>query len=732
LDRLKTTLLTAFVIAILFTPTASAQQAAKLEVVSGNGQMTCPNVPSNTCNTYYPMVVRVSDSSGNPIAGKAVVWQLLVPGNGYAPTFDTNTLTDSNGLAVSRLQQTPSQGNFPFTQSVIGAGVDSLSVSFTETQALLNGSGFPLIITALDPAEVGMTLSGPAGSTGTTPIHVRVTTTSGGGVPNVSVRLLSPNSLTLPSANCSTSTGADPGSALTDANGTATCYPVFGSVAGNGPVRVLVGGLDNLYFDYTSVTPDRPLTDPVGFALYNIAYNLVVTPVTPAHAFIVSGNNQNIDPGKTSSPMVVRFTDITGTVPVGNLSVVWTVSPAGAASVSPTASTTDATGQTQTVAVFSASASGTVSVTAALTGGNSGISATFALSTRVQIASLAKVSGDQQTTQSGQAFAAPLVVQVNGTNGQPLSGQVVSFVPTGNATLSAGSQQTDNAGRAQVTVTAGATPGAVTVTAVIGLISQIFTLTVIPPGPALTANSFFNAGGGARLAALSPCGLVTVTASGLAPNVLGTVLNSNAFGPWATTLATDTVAVNNVAAPISSVANLNGVQQLTFQVPCEVAPAASVPITINVGGGTGTVNLPIQAATPGIFETVMSDNSRRAVAIRPDGSFVSLQNPARPGDVVRVYVTGLGPVAPTAVTGALPYVGADSLVLGQVIVGVNNAGARVVNSRVSPNLIGVYEIDFQVPSDAPSSNDVVLSVAVNAPGDSQTRFSNGSKLPVKQ
>jgi uncharacterized protein (TIGR03437 family) len=89
-------------------------------------------------------------------------------------------------------------------------------------------------------------------------------------------------------------------------------------------------------------------------------------------------------------------------------------------------------------------------------------------------------------------------------------------------------------------------------------------------------------------------------------------------------------------------------------------------------------------------------------------------------------------VSPAAVTGALPYVGADSLVLSQVIVGVNGFGARVVNSRVSPNLIGVYEIDFQVPSDAISGNDVVLSVAVNAPGDSQTRFSNGSKLPITQ
>jgi uncharacterized protein (TIGR03437 family) len=163
-----------------------------------------------------------------------------------------------------------------------------------------------------------------------------------------------------------------------------------------------------------------------------------------------------------------------------------------------------------------------------------------------------------------------------------------------------------------------------------------------------------------------------------------------------------------------------------------VAPANSVPITINVSGGTTTINFSVVAASPGILETVMSDGARRAVVIRPDGTFVSLRNPARGLEIVRVFVTGMGPALPAIVTGALPVPGADSLVLGQVIVGVNNSGARVVTSRVSPNLIGVYELAFEVPSDAPTGNDVVLSVAINAPGDGQTRFSNGSKLPIAQ
>ena len=206
---------------------------------------------------------------------------------------------------------------------------------------------------------------------------------------------------------------------------------------------------------------------------------------------------------------------------------------------------------------------------AALTGSNSGISTTFTLGTNVQIASLTKVSGDSQSAQAGKAFGAPLVVQVMGTNGQPVVNQPVSFTVTGGATLSANSALTDATGKAQITVTAGATPGAVTVNAFVGSVSQTFNLTISPPGPSLSTSSFYNAGGGVRLSALSPCSLVTVIASGLAPNVQGLVLNSNGFGPWATTLANDSISVGGVASPIYSVGNVGGVEQITFQVPCE-------------------------------------------------------------------------------------------------------------------------------------------------------------------
>jgi len=49
---------------------------------------------------------------------------------------------------------------------------------------------------------------------------------------------------------------------------------------------------------------------------------------------------------------------------------------------------------------------------------------------------------------------------------------------------------------------------------------------------------------------------------------------------------------------------------------------------------------------------------------------------------------------------------------------------------LAPNLIGVYEVAFEVPSDVPAGNDIVFSVGINVAGDSQTRYSAGTKIPI--
>ena len=740
----------------LVAPAQAAQAtAAKVQVVSGNGQLIC-----TLCGAYksavffHPMVVKVTDANGNPIAGKTVNWAVVSYTGGLSPTLDqTSTVTDSNGLTMARPFQQAWNGTIlhPYLQSVFSATADNASASFTETLALTDSNSGSVLITSTLVSSPDATLSGPAGTKGSVPIviHVAAATTV---VPGVAVRILSPEVtsdsgvVTLdpksPSASCYTDPGADPGSVFTNSNGDATCYPVFGPVSGSTVVKALVGGLDAIEFDQT--VSSMPLTSSgVAYDQFN-GIPLTVTQVTPGFIVPTSGSNQTLNPGQSSAPLVVQVTDTKNAVAIGGQNVAWTV-VSGAAAVTPLSSTTDTTGSTQATVTLLPTAVGDIIVRAALTGTYSNVSTSFTIHTSITISSIVQVQGNSQTVQTGQKFPLALTVEVLGTNNQALAGQQVSFhVQSGSATLSQSSAISDSTGLASVTVTAGSTVGTVTVSAYIGGISvnPPFTLTVIPQGPALTTNSFYNAGGLGRIAAISPCSMVTVIASGLAPNISGTVLNATASGPWATSLANDTVTVASVSAPIYSVSNVtgaaNGAEQVTFQVPCETATGSSVPITINVGGGTNTISFPVVPASPGIFETVMSDGNRRAVIIRPDGSFASLANPARGNETVRILVTGLGPTSPRMATGSVPVPGVDSLAAGDVIVGVNNGGAGPNTARVSPNLIGVYEVSLVVPSNAPSGNDIVLSVGVNVPGDvgtdgkQVTRFSNASKIPIQQ
>jgi parallel beta-helix repeat protein len=111
-------------------------------------------------------------------------------------------------------------------------------------------------------------------------------------------------------------------------------------------------------------------------------------------------------------------------------------------------------------------------------------------------ASLAIVSGNNQQTTTGSAFANPLTVQVLDAYGNPEPGVTVTFTdPSNNITFS-GSGLTDTTGEASETATAGSMSGVFPVTASLpGLSAVTFTLTV-NQAPVITSadNTTFTVG----------------------------------------------------------------------------------------------------------------------------------------------------------------------------------------------------------------------------------------------
>ena len=520
-----------------------------------------------------------------------------------------------------------------------------------------------------------------------------------------------------PTISCATAAGADPGSVLTDATGTATCTAVLGSTTGFGSFYALVGGVASL--GYNQGAPAQGYFQTGNF-------NLHVLPGLPSSISIVSGNNQTGLPGQAvPGSLAANVLDTTGN-PLAGQQVVWSVSPSGAATLSNTTTTSDSNGRVQTNVSLASSASGLVLVKVALTS-NPNISATFGITANLPLTGLQIVSGNNQTALINSPFGAPLVVQVVSANGVA-SGVPVNYTISGPAFLSTSSVTTDNVGRASLNVVAGSIPGAVTVTATAsGGFSQTFSLTVIPQGPTLSSNSFYN-GADFQLGSISPCGIATIIAPGVAAGVQGTAAYSG-IGALPYLLGGDSVTFGGAQAPIYNVANINGQQQVTVQVPCSVTPG-SVAVVVNVGGGSGSANAIVQPASPGLFMTQFL-NTTIPVLERPDGSFVSQANPAHRGETLIAYVTGLGNTAPSVATNSLPAPGSNPAIQGTIVVGMNGGGVPgAVLSAVSTDIVGVQTVSFIVPSNAPSGNST-FSITVIPQGSSKGYNSALGIFPVQ-
>lgn len=717
-------------LACIFGPqTASAQTPVNILVVSGNGQVVCECTYSGNLS-FAALEAQVTDDNGNGVPYTTVNWNINAAGTN-AGLVSTSTTTDANGFTSNNLIASSSLFAASFqapSQYVISAiAANGATATFTETQSFV-GSGSAAVSAAFTtsaggPVITGTTISGTAGGQGYTYNGQTLSSfrvgvfANAAPLPGVNLRLV--NNQTSPSIACATGAGADPGSVLTDSTGYATCVPAFGPATGGGSFFFQVGGTSP-----TAVSPSAGLLQypPAG------AIDMSVAPGVPTSLTIASGNGQSANAGQPLPlPLVVTVNGQSGAL--AGQTVNWAVSPAGAATLSGTSGTSDVNGHVSLYVTLASTASGTVLVTASLAGGKIA-SQTFTITAvpLVSVTALQYVSGNNQSVLANVAFPNPLIVQVNGSSG-PLANIPVQFtVTSGSAILSSTSETTASNGQAAVTVTAGGATGSVTIIATAGGYTVTFNLTVSPPGPSLTTGSFVN-GADFQPNSLSPCSIATIMAFGLAPSLQG-VAAASMVGALPYSLGGDTVTVGGGQAPIYNVANQNGQQQLTFQVPCSVQPGSN-QITVGVGAGSASTTINILPASPGIFQTVMSDGVTRAVLVRPDGSFVSIQNPARRGENIIAYVTGLGPTTPSVGTNSLAIPGQTSNANYTVIAGINNAGAPLNYARLSEDLVGVYEVSFQVPSNDLTGTNVVFSVGVAPQGSGTVYYSAASLIPIQ-
>jgi uncharacterized protein (TIGR03437 family) len=180
--------------------------------------------------------------------------------------------------------------------------------------------------------------------------------------------------------------------------------------------------------------------------------------------------------------------------------------------------------------------------------------------------------------------------------------------------------------------------------------------------------------------------------------------------PLPTELSGIGVVVNERRAPILGVANVNGQEQVNFQVPFEVGsgPTASVTVIRN-GVSSAAVSVPVRLIQPGVF----ANGTDAIVVHHSDNALVSRTRPLERGEFAYFYATGLGPVDNNPGTGnggpASPLARATS----QPRVTLGGAPLEVLYAGLAPGFVGVFQINIRV-SDAVPSGDAELLVSIGA------------------
>ena len=226
-------------------------------------------------------------------------------------------------------------------------------------------------------------------------------------------------------------------------------------------------------------------------------------------------------------------------------------------------------------------------------------------------------------------------------------------------------------------------------------------------GPEYSASSILNAASN-RSGPLAPNTIVSlygkdlsyVTASAGRQDMAGGYL------PFRLSLAGVQVSINNVPAGLFYVSPT----QINFLISTFNIPG---PVRIRVtreGRAGPEAVLTLGEVAPALFQR----DPDYAVAVRPDGSAVDRGNPARPGEIVVLYATGLGRTRPEPPDRGIPAAAAPLVRFGElrvVIAGTDVPSGSVLYAGVAPGFAGLYQINLRLPDTLPADPEIRLGFA---------------------
>lgn len=195
-------------------------------------------------------------------------------------------------------------------------------------------------------------------------------------------------------------------------------------------------------------------------------------------------------------------------------------------------------------------------------------------------------------------------------------------------------------------------------------------------------------------------------------NLAGQILGASAI-PLPLSMANVSVIIGGIEAPLYFVSS----GQINAQVPFELDQNGQFDVVISANGALTTPQqIQLVPTTPGLC--VYADGS--VIAQHQDGTLITAASPAIPGEIATMYLAGMGLTSVSVASGSAspgsPL--AQTLTMPTLVLGGNSVTPAF--SGLTPTLVGLYQIDFQVPMN--TTGTLELDVSQNGFGGNSTVF----------
>ena len=184
--------------------------------------------------------------------------------------------------------------------------------------------------------------------------------------------------------------------------------------------------------------------------------------------------------------------------------------------------------------------------------------------------------------------------------------------------------------------------------------------------------------------------------------------------PLPTTLGGVQVFVNSIPAALFFVSPT----QINFQTPSGAIFNVDI-VVVNGSEISGAVRSEVRPQFPRMFAFVASDGVASPVVTHADGSVVTPENPARPGEILVGYLTGAA-VTPQPADGEAAQADPLSLTADTAAVTIGGAEATTLFSGATPGFVGLIQVNFQLPEQLPPGSRLLLVI----------RFGDDSTVPL--